>query len=147
MYSSYCTMYVCVALVCMYSSYCTMCVCSTGMYSVCTPLTALCVCSTGMYVLLLLHYVCVCSTGMYVLLLLHYVCVCSTGMYVLLLLHYVCVCSTGMYSMGHKKVPVFRNTLPCNGNFAFRVRFRSVLQFSVFLLLCQHFKSTAQRTG
>ena len=50
------------------------------------------------------------------------------------------------YSMGHKKVPVFRNTLPCNGNFAFRVRFRSVLQFSVFLLLCQHFKSTAQRT-
>ena len=48
--------------------------------------------------------------------------------------------------MGHKKVPVFRNTLPCNGNFAFRVRFRSVLQFSVFLLLCQHFKSTAQRT-
>ena len=27
------------------------------------------------------------------------------------------------YSMGHKKVPVFRNTLPCNGNFAFRVRF------------------------
>ena len=28
-----------------------------------------------------------------------------------------------MYSMGHKKVPVFRNTLPCNGNFAFRVRF------------------------
>ena len=38
------------------------------------------------------------------------------------------------------------NTLPCNGNFAFLVRFRSVLQFTVFLLLCQHFKSTAQRT-
>ena len=50
------------------------------------------------------------------------------------------------YSMGHKKVPVFRNTLPCNGNFAFRVRFRSILQLPVFLLLCQHFKSTAQRT-
>ena len=27
------------------------------------------------------------------------------------------------YGMGHKKVLVFRNTLPCNGNFAFRVRF------------------------
>ena len=50
------------------------------------------------------------------------------------------------YSMGHKKVPVLRNTLPCNGNFVFRVHFRSVLQFSVFLLLCQHFLSTAQRT-
>ena len=48
--------------------------------------------------------------------------------------------------MSHKKVPVFRNTLPCNGNFEFRVRFRSVLQFPVFFLLCQHFKSTAQRT-
>ena len=48
--------------------------------------------------------------------------------------------------MGHKKVPIFRNTLPCNGNFAFRVHFRSVLQFPVFLLLCQHFKSMAQRT-
>ena len=51
-----------------------------------------------------------------------------------------------IYGMGHKKVPDFRNTLPCNGNFAFRVRFRSVLQFSMFLLLCQHFKSTARRT-
>ena len=50
------------------------------------------------------------------------------------------------YSMGHKKVSVFRNTLPCNGNFAFRVRFHSVLQLPVFLLLCQYFKSTAQRT-
>ena len=50
------------------------------------------------------------------------------------------------YSMGHKKVPVFRNTLPCNGNFAFRVRFRSALQLPVFLFLCQHFKSMAQRT-
>ena len=49
------------------------------------------------------------------------------------------------YGMGHKKVPVFPNTLPCNGNFAFRVRFRSVFQFSVFLLLCQRFKSTPQR--
>ena len=37
--------------------------------------------------------------------------------------------------MDHKKVPVFQNTLPCNGNFAFRVCFRSVLQFPVFLLL------------
>ena len=34
--------------------------------------------------------------------------------------------------MGHKKVPVFRNTLQCNGNFTFRVRFRSVLQFPWF---------------
>ena len=34
--------------------------------------------------------------------------------------------------MGHKKVPVFRNTLPCNGNFAFRVHFCSVLQFPCF---------------
>ena len=50
------------------------------------------------------------------------------------------------YSMGHKKVPVFRNMLPCNSYFAFRVRFRSVLQLPVFLLLCQHFKSTVQRT-
>ena len=48
--------------------------------------------------------------------------------------------------MGHKQITVFGNTLPCNGNFAFRVRFRSVLQFTVFLLLCQHLKSTAQRT-
>ena len=31
------------------------------------------------------------------------------------------------YGMGHKKVPIFRKTLPCNGNFAFHVRFRSVL--------------------
>ena len=37
-----------------------------------------------------------------------------------------------IYGMCHKKVPVFRNTLPWNGNFAFRVRFRSVLQFPVF---------------
>ena len=50
------------------------------------------------------------------------------------------------YSMCHKKIPVFRSTLPCNGNFAFRVRFRSVLQLPVFLLLCQHLKSMAQRT-
>ena len=45
------------------------------------------------------------------------------------------------YSMGHQKVPVFRNTLPYNGNFAFRVRCHSVLQLPVFLLLCQHFKT------
>ena len=50
------------------------------------------------------------------------------------------------YGMGQKKITVFGNTLPCNGHFSFRVRFRSVLQFTVFLLLCQHFKSTAQRT-
>ena len=45
-----------------------------------------------------------------------------------------------MYGIGYKKVPVFRNTPPCNGNFAFLVHFRSVLQFSVFLLLCPHLK-------
>ena len=39
-----------------------------------------------------------------------------------------------MYSMGHKKVPVFRNTLPCNSNFAFHVHFRSVYTiFRVFI--------------
>ena len=37
-----------------------------------------------------------------------------------------------IYGMSHKKIPVFRNTLPCNGNFAFRVHFRSVLQFPCF---------------
>ena len=53
----------------------------------------------------------------------------------------------GSYGMGQKKVPVFRNTLPCNGNFAFRVRFRSILQFPMFLLLCQHLKRTVKRTA
>ena len=33
---------------------------------------------------------------------------------------------------GSQKVPIFRNTLPCNGNFVFRVRFCSVLPFPVF---------------
>ena len=49
---------------------------------------------------------------------------------------WIMYCIEHMYGMGHKKVPVFRNTLPCNGNFAFRLHFRSVLQFSAFLLLC-----------
>ena len=72
-----------------------------------------------------------------------YACVCMrVCMYV-----YVCACMcVCMYGMGHKNVPVFLNTLPCNSNFSFRVRFHSVLQFPVFLLLCQHFKSMAQRT-
>ena len=60
--------------------------------------------------------------------------------------HSYCSPALCIYSMGPKKVLIFRNTLPCNGNFAFHVRFCSVLQFSVFLLLCQHFKSAAQRT-
>ena len=47
---------------------------------------------------------------------------------VLSYIHYILQIHTyimclAIYSMGHKKVPVFRNTLPCNGNFAFRVRF------------------------
>ena len=49
--------------------------------------------------------------------------------------------------MGHKKVPVFRNTLPCNGNFAFRVHFRSVLQFSVFFIAVSAFLKYGAKNG
>ena len=37
------------------------------------------------------------------------------------------------YGMGHKKVPVFIKQRPCNGNFAFRFRARSVLHITVFI--------------
>ena len=56
--------------------------------------------------------------------------------YIILLLAlslFLFLLSAGYYGRGHKKVPVFRNTLPCNGNFALCVHFRSVLQFSVFI--------------
>ena len=35
------------------------------------------------------------------------------------------------YGKGHKKVPVFVRQRPCNGNFAFRFRARSILHISV----------------
>ena len=40
-------------------------------------------------------------------------------------------CTT--YGMGHKKVPFFVKQRPCNGNFAFRFRARSVLHITVFI--------------
>ena len=49
------------------------------------------------------------------------------------------------HGMGHTKVPIFQNALPCNGNFAFRVVSVPFYNFPCFYC-CQHFKSTAQRT-
>ena len=40
-------------------------------------------------------------------------------------------CTT--YGMGHKKVPFFVKQRPCNGNFVFRFRARSVLHITVFI--------------